>query len=200
MNIINKALSKYVKEMKLSSQDKYVYLLRNQFLGDVLVSMNDYSVKTVEVHDIAEGYFNKIYSVDYIKGDILGCNIPDVGVLDTIDYITIQNIVYIYQVHMKKLSALISDINVATDIRYANGLNNDEIFYNEILSKRKTDGAGRYILCGRVLYMSPSALPCTKKNDLDAVTYYSPGYPYYIVRFITHKSCDVNTYFRVMCL
>ena len=153
MNIINKVLSKYVNGMKLTKDDKYVYLIHNDILGGVvLVSVNGWSVQSVPIYDdISSEYINKIYSVPYINGETFGYK-SDVGILDTFDYTTVYNIMHQYQIDMKKVSDIVSDITSATDMKLYPLLNNDEVFYNEILMKRKSDGAGRYILGDRVYY------------------------------------------------
>lgn len=201
MNIINKVLCKYVNGMKLTKDDKYVYLIHNDILGGVvLVSVNGWSVQSVPIYDdISTEYINKVYSVPYINGETFGYK-SDVGILDTFDYTTVYNIIHQYQTDMKKVSDIVSDITSATDMKLYPLLNNDEVFYNEILMKRKSDGAGRYILGDRVIYLSPSILPGTKKNDLDAMVYSNIQNNYFMVCFTVHKSFDINMYMRFLNL
>ena len=99
------------------------------------------------------------------------------------------------------LEELSSYIRSCIDTNYISGLNNDERFYNDVLLRKTADGASRYILKNKVIYLTPSMLPGTKKTDLDARIYNLNNNYNFIVEFISHKdNLDIQTFMNFLDL
>lgn len=200
-NNICTILEGYISNLKLNSLDNYVYIIRdNNVFGDIVFSTNSSGIKTISCKDISDKYFGKMYSVDAIKGKTLGYE-TEIGLLDTFDNIGKYNAIQQYQKAMYVYTCILNDIVNADDVSYINSLNTNEDFYNNILIRKSADGAGKFIINNRPIYIAPTMLPGTKKTDLDAEVYYKTGNDYFTIKFITHKKqCDVNTFMRFLCL
>lgn len=189
----------YIKDMKLKSTNEYFYIIRDNTLGDVLFVNNPGSVILINCDNIHEKYLNKMYSVNAILGKTVGYE-TEVGVLENMDYITKFNAIQLFEKALNCLKSIVMDITTANDIKNISGLNNDEMFYNNVLLNKAADGVSKYILDNRAIYLAPNMLPGTKKTDLDAKIYYTNGNPYFLVEFISHKSKDVRTFMKFLCL
>jgi hypothetical protein len=198
MTNISAILGGYISEFKLNASDSYVYIARDPVFGDIVFSPNSSGIKMIKCKDISDRYFNKMYSVDVIKEKTIGYEL-DIGVLDTFDNIGVYNAIQQYNKAMSILKAISNDIYTSDNVSYVNSLNTDETFYNNVLIKKSADGAGKFFIDNRPMYIAPTMLPGTKSTELDAELYYRTGSDYFTVKFITHKKAhDVSTFMRFL--
>ena len=191
---------KYIKELKLSTLNEYVYIIRDNIFGDVMFSPSSNGISMISCNDIHDKYFNKMYSVNVFKGKTIGYE-TDIGVIEGFDNIAYFNAVQKFDKDMRIYNCVRNDISTATNVSYINNLNTDENFYNNILIKKSADGAGRFILDNRVIYVAQTMLPGTKSTPIDAEVYYTNGNDYFTVKFITHKKQnDIYTFMRFLCI
>lgn len=191
---------KYIKELKLSTLNEYVYIIRDNIFGDVMFSPSSNGISMISCNDIHDKYFNKMYSVNVFKGKTIGYE-TDIGVIEGFDNIAYFNAVQKFDKDMRIYNCVRNDISTATNVSYINNLNTDEKFYNNILIKKSADGAGRFILDNRVIYIAQTMLPGTKSTPIDAEVYYTNGNDYFTVKFITHKKQnDIYTFMRFLCI
>ena len=177
---------KYIKELKLSTLNEYVYIIRDNIFGDVMFSPSSNGISMISCNDIHDKYFNKMYSVNVFKGKTIGYE---------------TDIVQKFDKDMRIYNCVRNDISTATNVSYINNLNTDENFYNNILIKKSADGAGKFILDNRVIYVAQTMLPGTKSTPIDAEVYYTNGNDYFTVKFITHKKQnDIYTFMRFLCI
>ena len=52
---------KYIKELKLSTLNEYVYIIRDNIFGDVMFSPSSNGISMISCNDIHDKYFNKLY-------------------------------------------------------------------------------------------------------------------------------------------
>ena len=191
---------KYIKELKLSTLNEYVYIIRDNIFGDVMFSPSSNGISMISCNDIHDKYFNKMYSVNVFKGKTIGYE-TDIGVIEGFDNIAYFNAVQKFDKDMKIYNCVRNDISTATNVSYINNLNTDENFYNNILIKKSADGAGKFILDNRVIYVAQTMLPGTKSTPIDAEVYYTNGNDYFTVKFIKHnKQNDIYTFMRFLCI
>ena len=191
---------KYIKELKLSTLNEYVYIIRDNIFGDVMFSPSSNGISMISCNDIHDKYFNKMYSVNVFKGKTIGYE-TDIGVIEGFDNIAYFNAVQKFDKDMRIYNCVRNDISIATNVSYINNLNTDEKFYNNILIKKSADGAGKFILDNRVIYVAQTMLPGTKSTPIDAEVYYTNGNDYFTVKFITHKKQnDIYTFMRFLCI
>ena len=191
---------KYIKELKLSTLNEYVYIIRDNIFGDVMFSPSSNGISMISCNDIHDKYFNKMYSVNVFKGKTIGYE-TDIGVIEGFDNIAYFNAVQKFDKDMRVYNCVRNDISTATNVSYINNLNTDENFYNNILIKKSADGAGKFILDNRVIYVAQTMLPGTKSTPIDAEVYYTNGNDYFTVKFITHKKQnDIYTFMRFLCI
>ena len=191
---------KYIKELKLSTLNEYVYIIRDNIFGDVMFSPSSNGISMISCNDIHDKYFNKMYSVNVFKGKTIGYE-TDIGVIEGFDNIAYFNAVQKFDKDMRVYNCVRNDISTATNVSYINNLNTDEKFYNNILIKKSADGAGKFILDNRVIYVAQTMLPGTKSTPIDAEVYYTNGNDYFTVKFITHKKQnDIYTFMRFLCI
>ena len=191
---------KYIKELKLSTLNEYVYIIRDNIFGDVMFSPSSNGISMISCNDIHDKYFNKMYSVNVFKGKTIGYE-TDIGVIEGFDNIAYFNAVQKFDKDMKIYNCVRNDISTATNVSYINNLNTDENFYNNILIKKSADGAGKFILDNRVIYVAQTMLPGTKSTPIDAEVYYTNRNDYFTVKFITHKKQnDIYTFMRFLCI
>ena len=191
---------KYIKELKLSTLNEYVYIIRDNIFGDVMFSPSSNGISMISCNDIHDKYFNKMYSVNVFKGKTIGYE-NDIGVIEGFDNIAYFNAVQKFDKDMRIYNCVRNDISTATNVSYINNLNTDENFYNNILIKKSADGAGKFILDNRVIYVAQTMLPGTKSTPIDAEVYYTNGNDYFTVKFITHKKQnDIYTFMRFLCI
>ena len=191
---------KYIKELKLSTLNEYVYIIRDNIFGDVMFSPSSNGISMISCNDIHDKYFNKMYSVNVFKGKTIGYE-TDIGVIEGFDNIAYFNAVQKFDKDMRIYNCVRNDISTATNVSYINNLNTDENFYNNILIKKSADGAGKFILDIRVIYVAQTMLPGTKNTPRDAEVYYTNGNDYFTVKFITHKKQnDIYTFMRFLCI
>lgn len=191
---------KYIKELKLSTLNEYVYIIRDNIFGDVMFSPSSNGISMISCNDIHDKYFNKMYSVNVFKGKTIGYE-TDIGVIEGFDNIAYFNAVQKFDKDMRIYNCVRNDISTATNVSYINNLNTDENFYNNILIKKSADGVGKFILDNRVIYVAQTMLPGTKSTPIDAEVYYTNGNDYFTVKFITHKKQnDIYTFMRFLCI
>ena len=191
---------KYIKELKLSTLNEYVYIIRDNIFGDVMFSPSSNGISMISCNDIHDKYFNKMYSVNVFKGKTIGYE-TDIGVIEGFDNIAYFNAVQKFDKDMRIYNCVRNDISTATNVSYINNLNTDENFYNNILIKKSADGAGKFILDNRVIYVAQTMLPGTKSTPIDAEVYYTNGNDYFTAKFITHKKQnDIYTFMRFLCI
>ena len=191
---------KYIKELKLSTLNEYVYIIRDNIFGDVMFSPSSNGISMISCNDIHDKYFNKMYSVNVFKGKTIGYE-TDIGVIEGFDNIAYFNAVQKFDKDMRIYNCVRNDISTAINVSYINNLNTDENFYNNILIKKSADGAGKFILDNRVIYVAQTMLPGTKSTPIDAEVYYTNGNDYFTVKFITHKKQnDIYTFMRFLCI
>lgn len=190
----------YVKELKLTASDSYIYVIRDNVFGDIIFSTNSSGINMINCRDIHDKYFGKMYSVNVIKEKTIGYE-SDIGVLEGFDNIARYNAMQIFEKAMFILRSISNDILTADNVQYTNSLNANENFYNDILIKKSADGAGKFILNDRAMYLAQTMLPGSKSTDLDAEMYYKTGNDYYTMKFISHKKqYDVYTFMRFLCI
>lgn len=205
MNI--SVLSQYVKDLKTTSLEDYVYTSRDDFFGDVIFSYNSCYLNFMSLGIISDDYLNKMFSIKCVKdetGTMHGYELW-FGVLEQPMY------TYTYvcrQWHKQAINQLASfkeDMHRATFIHKIANVNENEDFYNNILCRRSDDGAGRFVISNvtgmtdKVLYIAPCMLPGSKSTPLDMVIYDIADNGYFVVAFITHKKTgDVTTLMRFL--
>lgn len=196
---VNTIFESYVKELKLSATDKYIYVIRNDLFGDIIFSANTNGIKMIRCVDIHDKYFGKMYSVDVIKNKTVGYE-SDIGVIEGFDSIARFNAIQIFNRAMSILNSIISDIVNSDNTEYLNYANSNDRFYNDILIKKSADGAKKFIFNNHIMYVAQTMFPGSKSTDLDIETYYKSGNDYYTAKFISHKKYDVLLFMRFLCL
>lgn len=191
----------YLKSMKIKTNtNKYFYVIRHNIFGNILFVTNPGNIIMTKCDNLSDKYFNKIYSTDVVYDKTVGFE-TDIGILENFDSITRYNAVTSFNKSISTLEELSSYIRSCADIDYISGLNNDERFYNDVLLRKTADGASRYILKNKVIYLTPSMLPGTKKTDLDARIYNLNNNYNFIVEFISHKdNLDIQTFMNFLDL
>lgn len=202
MNI--SVLTQSVKSLKTTAMEDYVYTLRDDFFGDILFSMNTTYINICRIPNLSDDYYGKMISIDCAVNEMPGFE-TWFGVLDSAGY-TYQ---YMCRQKQKKVMSVFNnikrDIQRTTSVYHINNIHEDEAFYNNILCRKASDGAGRYIIkninwiSDKVLYVAPCMLPGSKKTPLDMTIYEIEGSEYFVVSFTTHKpSGDVKTIMRML--
>lgn len=190
----------YVKELKLGALDKYVYVIRDNVFGDIIFSASSNGIRMISCSNLHDKYFGKMYLIDAIKNKTFGYESP-IGVIEGFDSISLFNAQQQFERAMTILRFFSNDVNTSDNIEYINSLNTNDTFYNDILIKKSADGAGKFNIFGKIIYIAPSMLPSTKSTDLDAEGYYKTGNDYFTVKFISHKNkYDVCTFMRFLYL
>lgn len=202
-NLINSGIifNQYMKDLKLTSLDQYIYTLNNHSVfGNIVFSFNPGRINIIHCNNIHDKYFNKLYSVNSLKEKTNGYE-TDIGIIENFDSISKFNAIQNFNKIIRIIDSLSNDIINATDIKFIDNLNEDYDFYNNILIRKSAEGVGRCILNNRVIYISPSMLPGSKSTKLDAKMYYTEGKTYFTIEFITHKDTnDISTFMHFLCL
>ena len=202
MNI--NVLSQYVKDLKTTSLESYVYTSRDDFFGDIIYSYNTCYLSFMNLNIISDDYLNKMFSIKCIKDEIPGYELW-FGILEQPMY----TYTYVCRQWQKQSINMIKDfkkdIQNATFIHKITNLNENEAFYNDILCRKSDEGAGRFVISNvtgmtdKVLYIAPCMLPGSKSTPLDMVIYDIDECGYFVVAFITHKKTgDVTTLMRFL--
>ncbi len=201
MDSINIIFEKYVKGLKLSVAEDYIYVVRDDYFGDIVFSTNTTSLGIIRcMDDISDKYFNKMISVDVIKGKSNGYEY-DIGILGINDYIHHYNCVDKFRKSMRILNSFKKDLIYYDSINTIYNLQKEEFFSNNILKRKADDGAGKYIYDKKIMYVAPCMLPGSKSTAIDATIYYTNGNDYYTTLFNTHKKeFDVMTLMKFICL
>lgn len=197
MNNLSVVFDQYVKDLKLSASEDYIYVVDHGYVGPIVFSINSNSLNMIKINTpISDKYINKMISVDVIKGKTIGYEF-DIGILSDQDYIHQYNCHEKRKRAMNVLYGFTCDIMNATSITKRNQINTDEKFYNDILSRKADMGAGRYVMDNRVMYLAPCMFPGSKSTDIDVVSYYTQGNDYFVASFTTHKKTnDIITLMR----
>ena len=199
----NNILSSYVSELKLNASEEYIYLYNSNILGEVIFSINTSSIKCIfNESDIAPKYFNKMYLVNALLGNTIGVDIDELGIIDGQSQIAQYNAYYTYNKAISQMNGICNDIQCATDISYIPSINQDQLFYNSILSRKASDGEGSYLVLDKYrIYMTPNMIPSSKSTPVDMKIYYTNGNDYILADFISHKKRhEVHTYMRFLLL
>lgn len=200
MNNIGVIFCDYVKDLKPSSLDEYIYVVNNTIFGNIIFISNPTSINMIPCGDLHDKYYNKMYSINAIKGKTIGYE-TDIGILDNFDDITRFNALQQFQKAMCSLNNIINEVMLANEVSHINNINEDECFYNNILSKRASDGAGKFIINGRPIYISSNMLPCSKSTVIDTIVYYKKGNDYFTIKFVCNKKQNVvYTFMKFLCL
>ena len=195
-------LAPYIKDTKLTSQDKYVFTTEVPMYGRVIFCPSENNIRMIQLSDIHDKYINKVFYVDAIMDKDAGVESP-YGIIESINNITIIRANEAYNNAINVLMNLIvNDLKQSTK-HYCMGLHEQEDFVNNVLNLRASDGMGKYIRQDLnepyVLMLSPQMLPGTKKNGLDLIIHSNPNNRvYYVSEFITHKKFDVITFIKFL--
>lgn len=194
----NEVLEPYVKDMKLSSSDKYVFTTYTHKYGRVIFCLSENSIRMICLGEyIHDKYMNKVYYVDALTDKAMGYEC-EIGVVEDTSNIAMIRAYEAQSVAVMVLTNLLTEI-LNYNVRYITDLHNDEKFLNDVLSLRASDGMGKYIKDDLVMMLSPQMLPGTKKNALDAKIYTSSvNTVYYVSEFITHKKFEVRTFMKFL--
>lgn len=196
-------LKPYVKDLKPTADEFYVYTAKDEFFGGVIFSMNSMAINMIQMSDISEDYFNKIYSLNCINKGFDGF-LNWFGVVDSPTYTSQYVARYTQNKAMYTLKQFEKEMKLASYIDKKCMINEDPDFYNNILIRKSDEGAGRYVYKNeykgdRALYLAPCMLPCSKSTPLDCVIYYIDGLNYNVVSFTSHKKTNtVVTLFRTL--
>lgn len=201
MDNIETIFYNYVKDLKPSPLDEYIYVVKNAIFGNIVFIANPTGINMIPCGDkLHDKYYDKMYSINVIKGKTIGYE-TDIGVLDNFSDIAIYNALQQFRKAMNSLDIVINDIMLADETSYMNSINKDDCFYNNILSKCASDGADKFIINGRPIYISANMLPCSKSTMIDTISYYKTGNDYFTVKFICNKKQNVvYTFMRFLCL
>lgn len=200
MDNLNILFSSYIKDLKLSANEEYVYVTRDDFFGDIIFSYNSACLNMTRCDGISDKYMNKIISVEAIKRNFY--TEYDFGYLFLQDQILAFNCRRKLFKAMGVLNMFKNDIKMSDNVQHMYKLNDPEQdFYNNILTRKADDGAGRYIFDDKIICIAPCMLPGTKSTDLDVIGYQKTGNDYFVALFNTHKKeRDVVTLIRLLSL
>lgn len=200
MDNLNILFSSYIKDLKLSASEEYVYVTRDDFFGDIIFSYNSSCLNMTRCNGISNKYMNKIISVEAIKTNFYFEY--DFGYMFYRDSILAFDCRRKLSKAMEVLNGFKNDIRLSDNVQHMYELNDPEQdFYNNILSRKSGDGAGRYIFGDKVIYMAPCMLPGSKSTGLDAIGYQRNGNDYFVIVFNTHKKeRDIMTLIRLLSL
>ena len=191
--------NQYVKDLKPTASEEYVYITRDNFFGDIIYSVNSSAINFIKIPELADSYFGKMYSIDCITKSTPGFE-AWFGVLNDGSY-TYQ---YCCRHMLQKkaeftLGGFKNDLAGSNNIQIVNNLNEDPMFYNNILLRKSSEGAGRFIYKDKVMYIAPCMLPGSKSTPIDMTIYDRAQSNYFIVVFVTHKKTnDVTTLMRFL--
>lgn len=199
-NNISIVFEKYVKNLKLSVNEDYIYVVKDDYFGDIVFSPNSTSLNIINCSDISSKYFNKMISVDVVKGKTIGYEY-DIGILNGNDYIYKYNCIEKFRKSMNILNSFKNDIVNCDSVDHAYNLQQNDSFFNNILTRKADDGAGKYIYNKNIMYVAPCMFPGSKSTDIDATIYCTNGNDYYTVLFTTHKKeFDIITLMKFLYL
>lgn len=201
MDSVMLTFDQYVKDLKITSTGCHIFVFNTDFFGPIIVYPTSSAINMIKITaPISDKYFNKMISVDVIKGKTIGYE-TDIGILQEQDYISQFNCRVLYNKVFRTLCGFINDISNASVVSRHSQINTDANFYNNVLIRKSDEGAGKYIIDDQVMYVAPCMLPATKSNEIDATGYYINGCDYYVVSFTTHKKTnDVITMMKFLCL
>jgi hypothetical protein len=197
MNNLNVIFEQYIKDLKLTTAEDYVYVVRDGYFGDIIFSVSSNALTLIKITTpISDKYINKMIAVDVIKEKTIGYELEN-GIYLSQEYIHLYNCHEKFKKARNALYGFICDIMNATSISKQNQANTDERFYNDVLLRKSDMGAGKYIMDDKIMYVAPCMLPGSKSTDIDIVSYYTQGNDYYVASFTTHKKTnDIITLMR----
>lgn len=202
MDNIAMIFQQYVKNLKMTANEQYIYIVRDDFFGDIVFTVNSTSLSFVRCPELSDKYFGKMIDIDCIKKKIVGVE-TEIGVLSDASFITQYNCREKLIKNMKIFNQFKLDIQTCDRVRQRCSIQtSDEDFFNNILTRKSDEGAGRYIFENdNIMYVAPCMFPGSKTTSIDATSYYKTGNDYYVMMFITHKKTgDVATLMRFLCL
>lgn len=179
----------YVKDLKPTANENYVYTARDVLFGDVIFSYNSATLNLIKMTDISDDYLNKIFSLNCIKNGVDGFS-NWFGVIDSPTYTNQYFSRQIQKKAMQVLGEFRNDIHHSTNIMSKTDLQTDDEFYNNILIRKSDEGAGRYICGDKVMYVAPCMLPGSKSTPIHVTIYDNPEQPYFVAAFFTHKKSN----------
>lgn len=196
-------LESYLKDLKPTAEENYIYTLNDDFFGKIIFSKNSMCVNMIQLSEISDEYLNKVFSINCIKNGIDGFS-TWFGVMDSPTY-TYQWVArQALNSAVETIKQFKQEMRCASYIGKKCLINEDPEFYNNILIRKSFEGAGRYIfrdnvIGDRAMYIAPCMLPGSKSTPLDCVLYNLDGMTYSTVSFISHKKTnDVITMFRIL--
>jgi hypothetical protein len=199
-NKVAMIFEQYVKDLKMSATEQYVYVVRDDFFGDIVFTVNSTSLSMMKCPELSDKYFGKMIYADFIRQKTIGFE-TEIGILDNNDFITLYNCRERFNKSIKILNQFKFDIQSADKINQKYALNEEEDFFNNVLTRKADEGAGRYIFNDNIMYTAPCMFPGSKTTGIDVTSYYKTGNDYYISLFNTHKKTgDVVTLMRFLCL
>lgn len=199
MNNISIIFEGYVKDLKLSASEDYIYIVNDDYFGDIVFSISQTCLSMIKC-DLSTKYFNKMISVNAIKGKTIGYEYS-IGILEGNDFITEYNCHEKFRRAMRILNQFKIDLQNADVVKPEYSAQTNESFYNNILLRKADDGAGKFICSDNIMYLAPCMLPGSKSTEVDIINYYKTGNDYYTTKFITHKkTSDVITLMKFICL
>lgn len=190
----------YVKDLKPTASEDYIYVIRDNFFGDVVLIQNSSCINMMPApQNLSDRYFNCMISYKFIKDLGVGGHLCKLGILDDIS----DTYMFKCSLQLTKVKSILDtfkfDIQSATKVDQYPMINQDERFFNNILSRKADDGAGIYAFENKVMVIAPCMLPGSKSTPLDLVCYSRPDRDYYIASFKTHKPTgDVTTLMRLL--
>lgn len=196
-------LEQYLKDLKPTADESYIYTLNDEFFGKVIFSKNSMCINMIQLSEISDEYLNKVFSINCIKNGIDGFS-NWFGVIDNPSYTYQWVAKQTFNSAIESLRQFKQEMQCASYIGKKCLINEDPNFYNNILIRKSSEGAGRYIFTdnaigNKVMYVAPCMLPGSKSTPLDCVLYNLDGMTYNVVSFISHKKTnDVITMFRIL--
>lgn len=191
--------TQYVKDLKTTASEEYVYITRDNFFGDIIFSVNSCAINVINLPVISDKYFNKMYSINSI--------VKSTPAFETW-FGQLNGSSYTYQYYCKQilldksmyqLGTFKDDIVLASNIDKINDINTDEMFYNNILLRKSDEGAGRFVYKDKIIYVAPCMLPGSKSTPIDMSIYERDNCKYFVVVFTTHKKTnDIMTMMRFL--
>lgn len=190
-NNLSLIFDQYVKDLKLTTNEDYVYVMKDDLFGDIIFSVSSTAINMVKCYNIPDKYFGKMISVDVIKDKSIGYEF-DIGIINSNEFIVLYNCTEKFKKAMRILNQFKKDIiSSAYQEPLPTLLGDESDFYNNVLLKKSAEGAGKFIFNNNIMYMAPCMLPVGKSSvQLTATKYYSDNSDYYTVVFNSNKKND----------
>lgn len=198
-NNIASVFEQYLKDLKPTASEDYLYVLRHKYFGDCVVVQNSTYVNIMSAPiNLSDKYFDSMISYRFIKEGV-GGYMCQLGILDDIS----NTYMFKCGIRLSKVKYMLdtfeNDIKESSKINQYPLLNENETFFNNILCRKSDEGAGKISLGENMMILAPCMLPGSKTTPLDLITYHRDKRDYYVAVFKTHKpSGDILTLMRML--